>query len=165
MLTAAKMILHSHRVATKRSCLASTGILTVAPGSTNTVPGTVRFSLDLRAGEDDRLMELEDQLKADFEKIATNQHVDDLNEGGTEGKGCLVEWTLDAPSKAISFDEDCIQCVKRSARDLLGDRYEAESQTLISGAGHDSVSPVPFRGDSTAKCWFRFLQVKEHRRQ
>ena len=35
MLTAAKMILHSHRLASQRSCLASTGILTLAPGSTN----------------------------------------------------------------------------------------------------------------------------------
>ena len=35
MLTAAKMLLHSHRLATQNSCLASTGILSLAPGSTN----------------------------------------------------------------------------------------------------------------------------------
>ena len=35
MLTAAKLILHSHRLATCHSCLASTGILTLSPGSTN----------------------------------------------------------------------------------------------------------------------------------
>lgn len=114
MLTAAKMILHSHRLATKHSCLASTGLLDVSPGSTNTVPGTVRFSLDIRAGEDDRLMMLEHELKIDFEKIAKNEAVDDLNERGTIGKGCTVEWTLDAPSEAIKFDEDCIRCVEES---------------------------------------------------
>lgn len=44
MLAAAKMILHSHRLATQHSSLASTGILKLTPGSTNTVPGTVVFS-------------------------------------------------------------------------------------------------------------------------
>lgn len=42
MLTAAKLILHSHNKATELGCLASTGILTLKPGSTNTVPGFVQ---------------------------------------------------------------------------------------------------------------------------
>lgn len=135
MLTAAKMILHSHRLATKHSCLASTGILVVAPGSTNTVPGKVRFSLDIRASEDGRLMMLEHELKIDFEKIAKSEAVDDLNESGTPGRGCTVEWTLDAPSEAIKFDEDCIRCVDESARELFGDEHEKLTQAMISGAG------------------------------
>ena len=135
MLAAAKMILHSHRLATKQSCLASTGRLTVYPGSTNTVPRHVNFSLDIRAGEDDRLMMLEDKLKVDFEKIANNEAVDDLNEIGTTGKGCTVEWILDAESEAIKFNEDCIRCVDESARDLFGDEYEEFTQAMISGAG------------------------------
>ena len=139
MLTAAKMILHSHRLATKHSSLASTGILNLTPGSTNTVPGTVRFSLDIRTGEDDRLMRLEEELRADFNKIARNEAVDDLNECGTIGKGCTVEWTLDAPSEAIKFDRDCIACVADSAKDLLGGEHGNLTQAMISGAGHDSV--------------------------
>ena len=135
MLTAAKMILHSHRLATKQSCLASTGRLTVHPGSTNTVPGSVNFSLDIRAGEDDRLMTLENELKVDFEKIAKNEAVDDLNEGGTTGKECTVKWILDAESEAINFDEDCIRCVDESARDLFGDEHGKLTQAMISGAG------------------------------
>ena len=129
------MILHSHRLATKHSCLASTGILTLSPGSTNTVPGAVRFSLDIRAGEDSRLMILEHELKVDFEKIAKNEAVDDLNKSGTIGKGCTVKWTLDAPSEAIKFDEDCIRCVDESAKELFGDGHKKLTQYLISGAG------------------------------
>lgn len=145
MLTAAKMILHSHRLATKHSCLASTGILTLKPGSTNTVPGFVRFSLDIRAGEDDRLMMLEHELKVDFDKIAKNEAVDDLSESGTIGRGCTVEWTLDAPSEAIEFDENCIRCVDESARDLFGDEYEKLTQAMISGAGqYDFPGPKFF---------------------
>lgn len=115
MLTAAKLILHSHRLASQSSCLASTGILTLTPGSTNTVPGIVRFSLDIRAGDDERLMRLEDQLKIDFDRIAKGMAVDNLNEGGTRGRGCTVEWKLDAPSEAVVFDKDCIRCVEDSA--------------------------------------------------
>ena len=139
MLAAAKMILHSHRLATKYACLASTGILTMSPGSTNTVPGAVRFSLDIRAGEDSRLMMLEHELKVDFDKIAKNETVDDLNESGTIGRGCTVEWTLDAPSEAIKFDEDCIRCVDESARELFGDDHEKLTQEMISGAGQYEI--------------------------
>ena len=108
-------------------------------------------------------MEFEEQLKIDFEGIAKNERVDDLNMGGTQGKGCLVEWTLDAPSEAISFDEDCIRCVQRSAEDLLGSRYEAESQILTSGAGHDSVKSSHLMKMATAKCWTRSSQAKGRR--
>ena len=85
------------------------------------------------------MIKLEDQLKIDFEKIAKNEAVDDLNEGGTIGKGCSVQWTLDAPSEAINFDADCINCVEDSAKDLFGSQYEALTHAMISGAGHDSV--------------------------
>ena len=115
MLAASKMILHSHRLATTYSCLASTGILTLYPGSTNTVPGTVRFSLDIRASTDDRLMEFEEQLKIDFHRIAINETVGNIHEGGTKGKICSVQWTLDAPSEAVKFNEKCIRCVEDSA--------------------------------------------------
>lgn len=139
MLTAAKMILHSHRLATKHSCLASTGILTLQPGSTNTVPGTVRFSLDIRTGDDARLLRMEEELKRDFTRIAAGDDVGGLNEGGTPGKGCTVEWRLDAPSTAIKFDEECIRCVEQSANALLGPEADSLVQRMTSGAGHDSV--------------------------
>ena len=129
------IIVHSHRLATKHACLASTGILTLSPGSTNTVPGAVRFSLDIRACDDNRLIMLEHELKADFQKIAKNEAVDDLNASGTIGKGCTVNWTLDAPNEAITFDEDCIRCVDQSARELFGDEHTKLTQHLISGAG------------------------------
>ena len=38
LLTAAKMVLQSHRLAIAHAALASTGILNLKPGSTNTVP-------------------------------------------------------------------------------------------------------------------------------
>jgi acetylornithine deacetylase/succinyl-diaminopimelate desuccinylase-like protein len=120
MLTAAKLILHSHNKATELGCLASTGILTLKPGSTNTVPGFVQFSLDIRSKEDSKLLELEEALKADFTQIAKGGDVGGLNALGTKGRGCEVNWQLDTDSPATKFHEDCVKCVEASAKDMLG---------------------------------------------
>ena len=135
VLTAAKIILHSHNLATEHSCLASTGILNLKPGSTNTVPGIVHLSLDIRAGKDELLMGLEDRMRSDFKKIADGEEVAHLNDGGTRGKGCSVEWQLDAPSAAVRFDADCIRCVEESAAGFFGGQSQGATQSMISGAG------------------------------
>ena len=137
LLTAAKMILHSHRLAAERNALASTGILRLKPGSTNTVPGWVQFSLDIRSKDDEVVIQLENQLKADFARIATNQQINGVDEAGIVGRGCEVTWTLDAPSEAVKFDPVCIDCVKGSASDHFG---AGKVEVMTSGAGHDSVS-------------------------
>jgi len=137
MLTAAKLIHQSHNVASAFGCLASTGILTLKPGSTNTVPGFVQFSLDIRSKEDAQLMKLEQVLKDTFATIAAgDKHV--MNVGGTKGKGCTVEWQLDTDSPATKFDEDCVKCVEASAEDMLGTKAgKNKVQRMTSGAGHD----------------------------
>lgn len=139
MLTAAKLILHSHNKATELGCLASTGILTLRPGSTNTVPGFVRFSLDIRSPEDEKVRRLEDILREDFEKIAKDQDVGGLNALGTKGRGCEVEWREDSDTPATKFDNDCIRCVEESANAMLGTNAGTQVQRMTSGAGHDSV--------------------------
>ena len=136
LLTSANLILASHRIAVDHSSLASTGILTLQPGSVNTVPGTVRFSLDIRAAEDERLMAMEQELKTEFEKLA--------KEGG-----CGVEWRLDAPSKAIKFHDDCIQCVQESCEGLFGERTKELTAPMISGAGEFSTVTPTFLAKST----------------
>lgn len=139
MLTAAKLILHSHNKASELGCLASTGILTLKPGSTNTVPGFVQFSLDIRSKEDARLARLEAALKEAFSKIASGGEIGGLNALGTKGRGCTVDWQLDSDSPATKFHEDCIKCVELSAADMLGTNATQQVQRMTSGAGHDSV--------------------------
>lgn len=108
------------------------------PGSTNTVPGFVQFSLDIRCLEDSRLQEIEQALKEDFNRIAAGEDFETLGCKGTTGKGCIVDWKLDTDSAATYFDEDCIQCVEQSAKDMLGMHAHANAcQRMISGAGHD----------------------------
>jgi hydantoinase/carbamoylase family amidase len=137
MLTAAKLILHSHNKATELGCLASTGILTLKPGSTNTVPGQVKFSLDIRSGNDSRLQHLEEVLRRDFDEIAAGEDIGGLNSQGTRGVGCTVEWQTDTLSSAIQFHRDCIACVEESAKSILGPNGQDLIQRMISGAGHD----------------------------
>jgi hydantoinase/carbamoylase family amidase len=137
MLTAAKLILHSHNKATELGCLASTGILTLKPGSTNTVPGLVQFSLDIRSREDAQLLKLEEALKEEFSKIAADEDIGGVNAMGTKGRGCSVEWKLDTDSPATKFHETCVNCVEESAKDMLGTNTGNLVQRMTSGAGHD----------------------------
>ncbi|MCJ1381577.1 hypothetical protein MMC17_004688 [Xylographa soralifera] len=129
LLTSAKLILASHRIAAAHGGLASTGILTPSPSSVNTVPGLVTFSLDIRHPDDATLLRMEADMKAAFVALASGAQ---QAEGEVRGRPCGVEWCLDAPSGAVVFDDDCVRCVRESCGGL-------ESGEMRSGAGHDSV--------------------------
>ena len=148
LLLASKLILHSHRAATSHNALASTGILKLAPGSTNTIPGLVKFSLDVRAPHDDTVEAVEADLKRDFASIAAGEDVGGLHTGGIRGRYALeVNWTTDSETSATHFHPDCIQCVHEAATETLKgspvisskNRPEDLVRYMISGAGHDSV--------------------------
>jgi hydantoinase/carbamoylase family amidase len=136
LLTASKMILHSHRLATANSALASTGILNLKPCSTNTVPGDVSFSLDIRSPNDETVAKMKELVLRDFPKIAAGEDVEGSNHGCTGGLPLTVEIIEDFDSPATKFHADCITSVSQSARSILGPN---QSMEMTSGAGHDSV--------------------------
>ena len=140
MLAASKMILFSHRAATRLGARASTGILVLEPGSTNTVPGYVRFSLDIRAPEDKTVEAVEAECKTAFEAIAAGKDVDNLNNDSTPGLPCSVSIKTDSVSPAVKFHDDCIACVRDGSKGVFGaEKMEQMTKDMISGAGHDSV--------------------------
>jgi hydantoinase/carbamoylase family amidase len=139
LLASAKMILRSHQVATANNALASTGLLSLTPGSTNTVPGFVKFSLDLRSSSDETMSAMEETLRTDFEKIAQGHEVGDLNTGCTTGLPCKVSWSVDQSAKVAQFDSECISCIEESANDWFGSDSQSLTRRMYSGAGHDSV--------------------------
>jgi hydantoinase/carbamoylase family amidase len=139
LLASAKMILRSHQVATAHKALASTGLLSLEPGSTNTVPGLVKFSLDLRSSSDETMEAMEETLRTEFEKIAQGHDVGSLNAGCTAGLPCKVSWSVDQAAKVAQFDSKCISCIEESANALLGPDGPSLTQRMYSGAGHDSV--------------------------
>lgn len=136
LLTASKMILHSHRLATANSALASTGILNLKPGSTNTVPGEVSFSLDIRAPRDTTVATMKELVLRDFPRIAAGEDVDGSNYGCTSGLPLTVDIVEDFSSAATTFHSDCISAVRQSASSIVGQHSTME---MTSGAGHDSV--------------------------
>ncbi|KAG9583757.1 N-carbamoyl-L-amino acid hydrolase, partial [Aureobasidium melanogenum] len=140
LLAASKMIVYSHRAAARKGALASTGILTLKPGSTNTVPGSVDFSLDIRSPENHIVSQVEEDCKKAFAAIAAGEDIDGL---GTDfvpsSKSCSVSWKLDTDSPATKFHPECISCVQDAAASIFGDQTEKLTKPMTSGAGHDSV--------------------------
>ncbi|KAJ5976209.1 hypothetical protein N7481_009916 [Penicillium waksmanii] len=132
----ARMMVRAREVAAGRGCLASVGIIEAKPGSVNTVPGEVSFSLDIRGPETELVAEVEKELRRDFNEIAAA-------EGAGIGKPCRVEWTLDFDSPVVKFHDACIECVQQSAHAVVADASVADPKSLVrpimSGAGHDSV--------------------------
>ena len=139
LLASAKMILHSHRLATAKGALASTGILRLEPGSTNTVPGEVKFSLDIRAPDDSTVSSLLSLIQRDFLKIAAGEDIGGLNDGGTPSLPCRVSITEDFDSPATKFHPNCIDAVTRAAHRVLGPDGKDLTMEMMSGARHDSV--------------------------
>ncbi|KAH7136395.1 hypothetical protein EDB81DRAFT_802072 [Dactylonectria macrodidyma] len=137
LLLAARLITHSHKVATSHQALASTGILRLTPGSTNTIPGHVSFTLDVRSPIDSTVDEIEKQLKHDFDLLARGVDVDGLLAGATPSLPLSLTWRTDTISKATKFHPDCIQAVREAAESVLGNTDGMAD--VSSGAGHDSV--------------------------
>jgi hydantoinase/carbamoylase family amidase len=140
MLSAAKMIVASNRIANKIGGLASTGILELSPGSVNTVPGDVMFSLDIRAPEDGQVEAMEREMRKAFVNIASGLPLDDRSDMyEMKNLSTQVEWQLDFASPATKFHKVCIKCVEDASRTLLGSEYEQLSAPLTSGAGKSNL--------------------------
>ena len=146
LLTASKMILASHKIAYKHKALASTGILTLKPGSTNTVPGFVQFSLDIRAPENETVTTVEKECQKAFSQIADGFDAENVSKDcAPSDRKCSVEWKVDFDSPATFFHDDCIECVTQAGKDLCGQDgangldFGNWGKYLTSGAGHDSV--------------------------
>ncbi|KAK8437039.1 N-carbamoyl-L-amino acid hydrolase [Phyllosticta citricarpa] len=139
LLTASKLILHSHRLAARHDALATTGILTLSPGSVNTVPGSVRFSLDIRSPDESRLELLEDTIRQHFAAIALGGDEADFlfDVESVRGLPCEVDIIEDSRSHVLKFDEAAVAAVRKAAERV--DAVAGRIVDMTSGAGHDSV--------------------------
>jgi N-carbamoyl-L-amino-acid hydrolase len=97
------------------------GILEAKPGSPNVVPGEVFFTLDLRHPEMLMLNQMESDITAAAEAIAS-----DL------GLAVSIDNIMNQPP--VHFDPDCIAAV-RSATTASG----YSTRDIVSGAGHDAA--------------------------
>ncbi len=100
--------------------VSTVGQLEVLPNSRNTIPGEVRFSIDLRHADAAVLATLDTECRELCESIA----------GKNDVTLDLKEIWYQPP---VAFDEDCIDAVRRSAGSL-----GYSHRDMFSGAGHDS---------------------------
>lgn len=100
---------------------ATVGIMSATPGSTNVVPHTTSFSLDLRARADTELDEAAAALQRAFDEIADEEKVSlDLDE----------TWRLEA----TTFDPTLRSQLLQAAAE-----YDVPVMELFGGIGHDSL--------------------------
>lgn len=127
LLAASKMMVKGNEIASKHKGLFSVGILNIEPAVVNVIPEDVSFTVDIRHVEDKDLLNIANELKLEFAKIAS----------GEPGKKVTVEFEHIQTSDAVKFAEECITCVRESAVELFG---ESQVRDIVSGAGHDSCA-------------------------
>jgi beta-ureidopropionase / N-carbamoyl-L-amino-acid hydrolase len=102
---------------------ATIGEFQAYPGSRNTVPGRVHFTVDLRHPDGATMDAMDRKLAAVFERASARER------GRTE---CRVQQIWYAPP--VAFDPACIDAVRRAAA-----RLGLPAREIVSGAGHDAV--------------------------
>ena len=97
------------------------GMVQVFPNSRNVIPGSVKFSIDLRNSSDEVVDRMAQEVQAFAQRVAT--------ESGLEVK---IEPVSSYPAQ--QFDAECVDAVGRAAQALGYSHMPA-----VSGAGHDAV--------------------------
>ena len=123
---AAKIIGEVPIIAQHYGGLGTVGCIDVKPGSINTIPGEVRFTVDLRHAEEHFLHTMMGHLNGVIHEVSMASN------------GVTLETKELFSSQPILFDERAMECVEQSAKGLQG-HDGSEIPKLTSGAGHDSV--------------------------
>ena len=91
------------------------------PNSRNVIPGRVKFSIDLRNVDNERLDTMDAEIRAFVEKTAAES-----------GLSITIEQV--SYFKPCPFEKGCVSAVANAAKKL-----GYSSMEVVSGAGHDSV--------------------------
>ncbi len=120
LAAAAEIILELKSIALDHSpsACATVGRIECYPGSPNTIPGTVRFSVDLRHPQEQILDEMENRLSGFCSSLPA---------------GCSSDIDGYWRYPARHFDDSCIETVRNAAERLGYSHLE-----MPTGAGHDA---------------------------
>jgi N-carbamoyl-L-amino-acid hydrolase len=123
LLAASTLVAEVNRIALAHAPHArgTVGVLDVFPSSRNVIPGSVRMTVDLRAGDDATLLQLDAELRAACERIGTASRTP-----------IAVEQVVYFPPQP--FDPALVEGVRADAK-ALG----YTTMDVVSGAGHDAV--------------------------
>jgi N-carbamoyl-L-amino-acid hydrolase len=98
------------------------GVIETSPGSPNTVPGRLRFTIDVRHPHPQQYAELKESVHRVVQEALQRQAL--------EGE---IRCVWEAPG--VVFHPDCVDAVRRATAALGYDSLE-----MVSGAGHDSCN-------------------------
>ena len=123
LAAAAECVLATEAIARENTPLVATvGSFDIHPGASNSVPGTARFSIDLRHPEDAPRAAHLAALRETCERIAAE-------------RGLALTWTLVQENDAVPCDPFLSGRLVSSLESLTG-----SSRSIPSGAGHDGVA-------------------------
>ncbi len=123
LVAAARVIAHVDAVmrAQGEDGRSTVGQLQVFPNSRNVIPGEVRFSVEFRHPDNDRLNAIADAFEAGAEGLLA-------------GSGCTLALTPLFRVPSQPFDPECVGLVRAAA-----ERHGLPAREIVSGAGHDAV--------------------------
>ena len=122
LVAAARMAARIEDIALGKAphAVGTVGQFDVSPNSRNTIPGEVRFSVDIRHPDAGVLAEMDTEIRESFTAIAERAGVD-----------IAVDQIWEKPP--IEFDPRCVAAVREAAAGL-----GYGHQDIVSGAGHDA---------------------------
>jgi allantoate deiminase len=100
---------------------ANVGILTVAPGGFNVIPGTAEFTIDARAGDADAFARAEKFVRETLERVAAEEQLE-------------LEVTETHRKQPTPLDPELQEVLTRAAA-----AEGAVARSMPSGAGHDAM--------------------------
>ena len=122
LVAAARMAARIEDIALGKApdAVGTVGQFDVSPNSRNTIPGEVRFSVDIRHPDAGVLVEMDAEIRESFAAIAERGDVD-----------VTIDQIWEKPP--IEFDPRCVEAVREAAAEL-----GYAHQDIVSGAGHDA---------------------------
>jgi allantoate deiminase len=119
---AARIVLELRDEARSRGDMtANVGILTVAPGGFNVIPGTAEFTIDARAGDANAFARAEKFVRETLERVAAEEQLE-------------LEVTETHRKQPTPLDPDLQELLTRAAA-----AEGAIARSMPSGAGHDAM--------------------------
>jgi allantoate deiminase len=119
---AARILLELRDEARSRGDMtANVGILTVAPGGFNVIPGTAEFTIDARAGDADAFARAEKFVRETLERVAAEEQLE-------------LEVTETHRKRPTPLDPELQEVLTRAAA-----AEGAIARSMPSGAGHDAM--------------------------
>ena len=119
---AARIVLELRDEARSRGDMtANVGILTVAPGGFNVIPGSAEFTIDARAGDADAFVRAEKFVRDSLKRVAAEEQLE-------------LELTETHRKPPTPLDAELQELLARGAA-----AEGATARTMPSGAGHDAM--------------------------